>query len=741
MERLLEREAELAALDALAAAVAGGHGRTLLIGGEAGAGKSSLVRALAERAAAPAILASACEPLSVPIPLGPVRELAALAGSADLAAGEAFDRLALVRSLLDAAGRRGPVVLVVEDIHWADPATIDVLRLLTRHVQGREVGVIATYRSDEVAANPDAAMLVGDLVSSPFAERLDLQPLSAQAVAELAGPAGPAVAELMRLTGGNPLLVAESIAAGGGLPASVRDATLARTARLGPSARGVLDVAAVIGQRVPVALLAAVAADAPAAVEECLARGALSSAGDALEFRHELVRQAVEESISPPRRAELHARVLRELERSPIAGDAARLAHHAARAGLAEAALRHARRAGGEAELVGAQADAMRQYARALRFADGVAPAERAELLLDYGRTAGLADDPVGAAGAHEEAAAIAVGLRDPALEARALQLLGFAYWGQGRWADSEAALERAVTILAAVDDDAGRARALAALARLRSVGLDPRGTLDIAARAAATAERAGLADVRVDAITSLGLAHGQLGHPQGARLLAEALGTALAGDMHLQVIRGYVNSAWVAAFNRDHATVDAVAPLALEHFDAYQVTFPRDDVCTSVARSMLDRGRLDDARRWGRDGRRTPHPDQLLAVVVEGLAEARASGASHALARIWQRGSIRRTSPGTGCAIRRSPRPPGSLATPPQRSATSGRASAIPGSRRRLVRPATYPCGRTAAAASRRSLSSAFRSPPGSSSAATGVPRRKHGLRSTRRSRLRWPP
>ena len=224
-----------------------------------------------------------------------------------------------------------------------------------------------------------------------------------------------------------------------------------------------------------------------------------------------------------------------------------------------------------------------------------------------YGRTAGLADDPVGAAGAHEEAAAIAVGLGDPALGARALQLLGFAYWGQGRWADSEAALERAVTILAAVDDEAGRARALAALARLRSVGLDPRGTLDIAARAAATAERAGLADVRVDAITSLGLAHGQLGEPQGARLLAEALETALAGDMHLQVIRGYVNSAWVGAFNRDHATVDSIAPRALAHFDAYQVTFPRDDVCTSVARSMLDRGRLGEARRWARDGDRTP--------------------------------------------------------------------------------------------------------------------------------------
>ena len=263
MERLLERDRELAALDTLAAAIARGQGQTLLIGGEAGAGKSSLVRALAERGGVLTTLVSACEPLSVPIPLGPVRELAAAAGSAEVAIDDGFDRLAVVRSLLDAVARQAPVVLVIEDIHWADPATIDVLRLLTRQVRGRDVGVIATYRSDEVAANPPAAMLIGDLVSSPVAVRIHLQPLSAGAVAELAGSAGPAVAELMRLTGGNPLLVVESIAAGGGLPASVRDATLARAARLGADARGVLDVAAVIGQRVPVTLLAAVAPSRP----------------------------------------------------------------------------------------------------------------------------------------------------------------------------------------------------------------------------------------------------------------------------------------------------------------------------------------------------------------------------------------------------------------------------------------------------------------------------------------------
>ncbi|HKN94663.1 MAG TPA: AAA family ATPase, partial [Thermoleophilaceae bacterium] len=257
MEHLLEREGPLATLDAAVREAAAGHGSLVFVGGEAGVGKTSLVRALRGRVAdAAAFFVGACEPLSVPVPLAPLRELAEQAGLGDLE--ESGDRLALARQLLEALAERAPAVAVVEDLHWADPTTLDVLRLLARRVERRQLVIVLTYRDDEVRSNPPLRQLLGDLATRPAVQRVALSPLSESAVAELAAPAGMNAGDVSRATGGNPFLVVEVIAAGGRLPSSVRDAALARAARLTPAARRVVDAAAVIGQRVAPPLLEAV---------------------------------------------------------------------------------------------------------------------------------------------------------------------------------------------------------------------------------------------------------------------------------------------------------------------------------------------------------------------------------------------------------------------------------------------------------------------------------------------------
>ena len=169
------------------------------------------------------------------------------------------------------------------------------------------------------------------------------------------------------MTGGNPFLVVEALAARDGLPASVRDATLARVGRLGPVSRGVVDAAAVIGRRVPLDVLTAVAPGAADAVEEALARGVLTDDGATLGFRHELTRQAIESAISAPRRAALHGAVVAALAQRVPATEPARLAHHAELAGLAEEASRYAALAAEDAERVGALREAALQLERALR--------------------------------------------------------------------------------------------------------------------------------------------------------------------------------------------------------------------------------------------------------------------------------------------------------------------------------------------------------------------------------------
>lgn len=375
MVRLLERGDELGLLARAVEDARGGTGCFVLVGGEAGIGKTSLVRAM--RASLPVevtAVSGACEPLSVPVPLAPLRELLQASGAGDLVAAMNDDRVALARAVLMALTARAPAVAVIEDAHWADPLTLDVLRLMARKVEETGIVVVVTYRDDEVGANPPLGLLLGDLATRPAVHRLALSPLSGGAVEALAAGSGLDSARLRGATGGNPFLVVEAIAAGGRLPASVRDAALARAGRLSLAARRVVDAAAVVGQRFEPALLSSLVGDCAEAVDEALSRGVLVADGTALGFRHELIRQALEQSISPTRRAELHAQVWAALAAQPRRADNARLAHHAELGGLEDEAAACARLAAAEAEQVGALREAYLQAERALRLGHGLDP-------------------------------------------------------------------------------------------------------------------------------------------------------------------------------------------------------------------------------------------------------------------------------------------------------------------------------------------------------------------------------
>jgi DNA-binding CsgD family transcriptional regulator/tetratricopeptide (TPR) repeat protein len=624
VERLLEREDELEALGRAVDRARGGSGLLVFVAGEAGIGKTSLIRALRLRSEGRAeFCAGACEPLSVPVPLAPVRELMSAAGAGPTGELDGADRLALARSLLDVLIARAPVVAVIEDAHWADPGTLDVLRLLARRVENAGVVVIVTYRDDELGANLPLLTLVGDLATSPTVRRIGLRRLSEAAVRRLAQPAGVDPGKLSRMTGGNPFLVVEAIAAGGGLPASVRDATLARVGRLDASARGVVDAASVIGPRVAPGLLAAIVADS-AAVDGALAYGVLVEEDGVLGFRHELTRRAVEASISAPRRAELHARVVRALSDGPAVLDHARLAHHAEQAGLAGDASRYAGLAAADAERVGALREAGLQLERALRLGAGHGPGERVELLVRLSRATNFEGRMADALRAAQEAVTVAeqhLGARE---RGQALSALVAALWSLDRIADARDAAQRAIAALETTSEHVGLARAYASLLRIEAVALDPAVVVAAAPRALELAAGSGHEEARIDIEISLGLARGHRGEPGARTQLAGALADALAAGLHFEVIRAYVNSVMVAADARDHATVDSVSPRALSLFEDYEAAIPRDGVIIAVARSLLDRGRWEAALETAARGRREWFGEVPLALVVAGVVCAR---------------------------------------------------------------------------------------------------------------------
>ena len=376
---LLERASFLDALAEYAAQARSGDGRLVLVSGESGIGKTALLEAFQRRGRGTRWLWGACDGLLTPRPLGPLFDIGPQAGGefAGLCRrGAPRDRLFAAF----AAELSSPVftVAAVEDVHWADEATADLLSFVGRRLGRMAALVLVTYRDDEVGEGHPLRVVLGDLATQRATRRMRLPPLSAAAVRALAGHRDVDAAELHRVTGGNPFYVTEILAAGWpSVPATVRDAVGARLARAAPAARRAVEAAAVIGTRVGRGLLSSVLAGAGGVADDCLAAGVVVAEGTGFRFRHELARMAVEAGIAPGRKRELHARVLAALGKHDGA-DPAVLAHHAESAGDAAVVLRYAAVAARRAAQLASHREAAAQYERALRFAAGADDATRA---------------------------------------------------------------------------------------------------------------------------------------------------------------------------------------------------------------------------------------------------------------------------------------------------------------------------------------------------------------------------
>src|SRR5215216_4880095 len=469
---LLEREAHLVQLEEHRWQAAAGHGRMVFVAGEAGAGKTSLVDEFSRRVPETAVLRASCDALSTPGPLGPVRDLApALGLQIEQLAVEGDAREQVFRAVLAAlAARPGPTVIISEDAHWADGASLELLRFLGRRIGGLHVLIVVTYRDDEIGATHPLRLVLGDLATEPAVFRLSLPPLTVESVRRLAHGSGRDPVALYQLTGGNPFFLTEALAAEGRtVPVTVGDAILARAARLSPEARAVLDVAAVIGSTIDLDLLLSVAGPVLDEADEGIERGLLRTTGDRLSFRHELTREAILTALAPLRRRLLHARVLAALRDAPnVERDLARLAHHAEAAGDRAAVLEFATAAAEQAAALHAHREAAAQYARALRFADALPAAERARLLEGRSLACYFNDQGEEAILARQAALDIWRTLGDPLKEGENLRWLSHLYWREGHGGEAEATATAALDVLEPLPPGPQLAMAYSNLAQLR---------------------------------------------------------------------------------------------------------------------------------------------------------------------------------------------------------------------------------------------------------------------------------
>jgi DNA-binding CsgD family transcriptional regulator/tetratricopeptide (TPR) repeat protein len=502
---LLERIDESESL-ALAWKAVGTGGAMVLVAGEAGIGKTSLLEAFAADLPRSARTAwGRCESLGVPRPLAPVLEIAAglLSGGSSLLAGAQApqDRFP---ELLQAFRRAGPAFIVIEDAHWADQATLDFIRYAGRRIEQLRSLVAVTFRSDELGGSHPLREVLGALATSRSLVRIDLRPLSVEAVRRMTSGVISDPELLHARTGGNPFFVREAAReAEAAVPRAVGDLIAGRLAGLRPTARDLVDVLAISGRADP-QLLNRLSATAAADVEAAVAAGLVHSRGDDVVFRHELTRDAVLQAIGRPRAVEGHRRVLRALQDLGET-DAARLAHHALGAGDAEAIRANAPVAARHAMAFGAPREAWALLDKALPHFDGERLHERAQLLMEFARASVATGRLEQAIEVLSEALAAWRSLGDVRQQGVCLRSVAIPLVRAGRNAAADQSARAAIEVLEPLGDSAELAAALRVQAHVRMLDRDKALALHYGRRAIRMSRSLGVAATLAEAHMTVG--------------------------------------------------------------------------------------------------------------------------------------------------------------------------------------------------------------------------------------------
>lgn len=509
-----ERQAQMGVLETAFSEARAGSSNIVLVSGEAGIGKTTLVEKFAANRDDDArVLRGYCDPLLTPSALGPVFDIWNSLGGEPNAFWEERLPMQLVysRFLAKIHAMSVPALIVVEDIHWSDAATLDLLKYASRRLDGARALLVATYRDADAQRHEPLRVFLGDLASSRLpVRRIPLSPLSKFAVADMARGHNLDVDALYRQTGGNPFFVSEVIAdPKSGVPLSVRDAVLGRAARLGEGGRRLLEIAAVIGARIELRLFETVAGDSLVGLPDCLASGLLHVADRYLIFRHELARNAVLEAIDPLRQRQM----FRDVLAGAIAcgyedgGHFAQLAHYAEGASLSEQVVRYGRAAAGAARAVGAHREAAAHYASVLRFSSNHSPEDVADYLMAYARECALVDNLSEASHAYSRAVDLWAGLGNAMRQGEALSALAWPLVRNGNNSAAERAIENAVNLLEPLGETKDLAQAFRTQAHLRMLDRDRDNAVAIGLKACAIAARLGEREILAGAEMVVGAA------------------------------------------------------------------------------------------------------------------------------------------------------------------------------------------------------------------------------------------
>jgi DNA-binding CsgD family transcriptional regulator/tetratricopeptide (TPR) repeat protein len=619
---ILERDEELATLSRLLDDLDSSGGKVVLVRGEAGIGKSALVREFTAAHADEAhVYSGSCDDLLTPQPLGPfwdiARDEASLTGPLASA-----DRPGLLDAVLDlVSGSLRPNIMVIEDTHWADEATLDAIKYLGRRIARTNGLLVLTYRDGEVDTDHPLRRVIGDLPPQSVV-RLRLGGLSLSAVSAIISESSLIADEVHAVTNGNPFLVTEMAASGDdAVPSSVQDSVMSRAWKLSPEARDVLKALSVIPERISRIEISDLCGPVESELDECERRGLLEVGADSVAFRHELIRRAVVASMTISETVAANRRVLEVL---PPETNPARLVHHAREASDIDQLVELTPVAARAAAAVGSHREAAQHFRRLRLHLERLDPVAKGPILRDWARQELLVDDIPEAIRLIELALRHYEEAGDVAAVSGVLADAAHFYENAGQRMKALESAGRALDVLGPDADGSDLARALEANGYLAMMAGDIAGVTDFVDRTLAAAGPDIDERIIIRSLNHKGIVTNIANYPDGRVDLDEARERAEAAGQWYEECRALFNHAWAAAESRDLPIASDYVRRGIASSVRHELPGLEGYAIAMHARVLELQGRWDEAEDLAREQFVAAEITRMVGLPVIGIIEAR---------------------------------------------------------------------------------------------------------------------
>jgi DNA-binding CsgD family transcriptional regulator len=543
---LFERESFIASLENRFREISSGEGHCFFITGEAGIGKTSLVKEFLRQVEKVSVqYVGSCDLLFTPRPLAPLYDIASqikedlLEKISSIASrSELFLKFAQ-----EIAQQSKPVIVVFEDVHWADEATLDFVKFFARRIDQVRCLFILTWRDDEVVGQHPLRNVLGHLVPGTYT-RVQLTPLSIEAVQQMAARRGYNGEDVYSISGGNPFYVNEILANySPGIPDNIKDSILAIYNDLSDETKDTWQFLSVIAEGLEYKRFTGINDYYVDTISNCMAKKILVIKNDKLLFKHELYRRAIEESLSPFKRIDLNKKVLSIfLNTFEENGEIERIVHYAKNASRNDLVVQYAPRAAKQAASVGAHIEASKLYLSAIEYYEGKDKDLLVQFYESYAYECYLTNQIQEAIFYQSRALTIRKEKDDPEMVGDCLRFLSRLWWFEGNRKQAERFAMQAIDVLDPRPTSRAKALAFTNLSFLKMQSDETDECVRWSEKAIALATELNDDEILAYALNSKGstiMLNGQT-MQEGMSFLQQSLSIALKNGYHEHVARAY---------------------------------------------------------------------------------------------------------------------------------------------------------------------------------------------------------